>query len=126
LRHEGPVTSVAFSPNGQIVLTGAKDRTARLWSSATGRPIGPPLEHHGIVLAVAFRRDGRAVLTASEDYTARLWELPAPLRDQSERIKLWTQLHSGIEMGAQGAMRPLNVETWRARLQRLEQLGGPP
>jgi WD40 repeat protein len=29
--HEGPINSVAFSPNGKSVLTGSWDKTARLW-----------------------------------------------------------------------------------------------
>ncbi|MBA2307392.1 hypothetical protein H0W26_04635, partial [Candidatus Dependentiae bacterium] len=35
--HTAPVTSVAFSNDGKTVLTGSKDKTARLWDTATGK-----------------------------------------------------------------------------------------
>jgi hypothetical protein len=39
LQHQGVVTAVAFSPDGQTVLTGSWDGTARLWEARTGKPI---------------------------------------------------------------------------------------
>src|SRR5262249_40058188 len=81
--HPGSVLAVAFSPDGQTVLTGSSDGTARLWNAATGKPVAQPLQHQKGVNAVAFRPDGRAVLTGSWDRTARLWDAasgqPAPL-----------------------------------------------
>jgi hypothetical protein len=34
--HEGPVTSVAFAPDGTRVVTASDDGTARLWEAASG------------------------------------------------------------------------------------------
>ena len=47
LRHNKQVTASAFSPDGQTVLTGSEDGTARLWNAATGKPIGEPMRHPG-------------------------------------------------------------------------------
>lgn len=90
--HKNLVHAVASSPDGKIVLTGSADKTARLWESATGKPLGTPLIHHGDVRSVAFSLDGNVVLTGSDDNTARLWEsrtgqpLGPPLQHQGAVI----------------------------------------
>ncbi len=35
--HTGPLVDVSFSPNGQFVVTGSADRTARIWDVQTSR-----------------------------------------------------------------------------------------
>jgi WD40 repeat protein len=75
LQHQDVVIAVAFSPDGQTVLTGSWDGTARLWATVTGQALGPPLVHHGVVNQVAFHPGGHMVLTASSDWTARLWDV---------------------------------------------------
>jgi WD40 repeat protein len=69
------VDSGAFSPDGQMILTGYTDKTARLWDVTTGRPIGQPLPHPNFVTCVAFSPDGQMILTGCADKTARLWDV---------------------------------------------------
>jgi len=72
LLHDGAVLSAAFSPDGERVVTGSFDKTARVWEAATGRPVGAVLQHGGPVSSASFTpRHGRRVLTASEDGTVR-------------------------------------------------------
>jgi WD40 repeat protein len=75
--HRDWVWAVAFSPDGTKILTGSKDRTARLWDARTGQPIGEPMRHDQPVWALAFSRDGTKILTGSGDRkggSARLWD----------------------------------------------------
>src|SRR5688572_13797013 len=84
------VFSVAFSPDGSKVLTGAgplyspprNDRTARLWDAATGTLLRTFSGHTGGVHSVAFSPDGSKVLTGAVswfpnevvDTTPKLWD----------------------------------------------------
>src|SRR5712692_206466 len=70
--HTGSVSSVAFTPDGHLVLTGSVDGTARLWESQTGQPLATYQGHTDSVFSVAFSPDGHLVLTGSGDRTARL------------------------------------------------------
>ena len=67
------IYSVAFSPDGARVLTGSRDRTARLWEAATGVEIRAFKGHVDWVWSIAFSPDGTRVLTA-DGKIARLWD----------------------------------------------------
>ncbi len=71
MRHELSISAMAFSHDGERVLTGS---TARLWETRTGTPSGQPMRHEGAVLKVPFSPDGERVVTGSDDKTARLWD----------------------------------------------------
>jgi WD40 repeat protein len=75
LKHPARVHAVAFSRDGKIILTGCWDGMARLWATATGKPIGKPMQHTRRIKAVAFSPDGKTVLTGVEDPFARLWDV---------------------------------------------------
>jgi WD40 repeat protein len=126
LAHKRSVKAVAFSPDGALVMTGSRDETARLWDVATGKPLGPTLQHAGPVYHVAFTADGRSVLTAGTDRLVQSWPVPTPVEGDVERLELWVQAVTGLELEANGAVRVLDAVTWQECRQRLEELGGPP
>ena len=71
--HPDAVLAVAFSPDGATIATACKDGKVRFWRTATGEPVGVPLEHPARVNALAFDPSGDLLLTGCEDGAARLW-----------------------------------------------------
>ena len=63
-----------FSPNGDRLLTASRDRAARIWDTATGKPVTPLLPHDQAVCRCEFSPDGRRVATVSEDNLTHVWD----------------------------------------------------
>ncbi|KIK36925.1 hypothetical protein CY34DRAFT_51676, partial [Suillus luteus UH-Slu-Lm8-n1] len=40
--HQGPVWTVAYSPNGTKIAGGSFDRTVRIWNATTGKQQNKP------------------------------------------------------------------------------------
>ena len=72
--HLGDVTSVAFSPDGQRIVTGSWDQTAKVWEVASGRELLKLEGHTAPIWCVAISPDGQRIVTGSWDQTARVWE----------------------------------------------------
>jgi len=72
--HTGAVNHVAFSPNGQYLLTASNDKTALLWNIKTGIPI-KTFKHSKAVYFADFSPDGSKIITTSMDNTAALWDV---------------------------------------------------
>ncbi|KAG9035697.1 hypothetical protein FS837_001847, partial [Tulasnella sp. UAMH 9824] len=73
--HDGPVNTVAFSPNGKFLASGSGDQAIRLWDTETGAPIGEPMKgHDGPVLTIDFSQDDRFIVSGSADGSVRLWD----------------------------------------------------
>src|SRR5262249_52304182 len=63
LVHANWIWAIAYSPDGQTLVTASRDRTAQLWETATGSPVGEPMRHDFPVWAVDFRPDGKTLVT---------------------------------------------------------------
>ena len=70
--HTNDVQSVAFSPDGMTLASGARDRTILLWNVPTRASIGT-LEGGGDVKSVAFSPDGTTL--ASGGGGTKLWDV---------------------------------------------------
>jgi WD40 repeat protein len=68
------VVCLAFRGDGKLFASGCYDGTARVWTTATGEPAGPPLRHADSVEWVAFPPDGKFLFTAGKDGRLKKWD----------------------------------------------------
>jgi WD40 repeat protein/serine/threonine protein kinase len=126
MRHRGPFWyAVAFSKDGRTVVTGCDDATAQIWDIETSRPIGPMLPHDAALRTAVFAENDHQIITGTSIGTTYIWNVStAPLESEVERIVLGLQVSTGMELDADGEIRPLTPETWRQRRERLAAMGG--
>jgi WD40 repeat protein len=89
--HTDIVQAVGFSPDGDTVVTGSADGTARVWRK-TGEVIAVLEGEAGPINDALFTPDGHLIVTASEHGGARLWnrsgQLVADLRGSCGTIRI--------------------------------------
>jgi dipeptidyl aminopeptidase/acylaminoacyl peptidase len=68
------VECVAFSPDGQRVVSGSRDRSVRIWDPSSGRELLTVPGHADTVWTAAFSPDGQRLATGSWDRTVKIWE----------------------------------------------------
>lgn len=84
--HTDWVRSVAFSSNGQVLVSGSVDKTLIFWDVRTRKPKGPPYQgHRNAVWSVAYSSDGKTVASGGDDGQVILW-------DSTKRLSLGKQL----------------------------------
>jgi WD40 repeat protein/serine/threonine protein kinase len=72
--HIDAVSSVAFSPDGQWIVTGSYDHTAKIWEAATGKELHTLKGQKAQVNSAAFSPDGRWIVSGGHDGTAKVWD----------------------------------------------------
>jgi WD40 repeat protein len=73
-RHRGPVLSVAFSPDGEVIATGGDDRLIRLWKTETGELMCIVPGHSDRVTSLQFATAKRLV-SAAKDNRLMVWDV---------------------------------------------------
>ena len=71
--HTKTVVSLAFSSDGQKILTGSHDNTAKLWD-LNGNVLQTFSGHESYIRALAFSPDNKHMLTGSADGSAKWWD----------------------------------------------------
>ncbi len=109
-KHTDWITAIAFSPDGQWLVTADRSGGAYLWEAATGREVATLRGHKSEVTAACWRADSQLVATSGLDGTVRLWN-----RAEGKQVKSWTA-HAGgtsaVDFAADGRL----VSTGRDRL----------
>jgi WD40 repeat protein len=71
----GELCAVAISPDGNLLATGARDGSVRLWDTARHCPLGRWTAHEGAVTALVFFPDSRGLLSAGAEGTVTRWSV---------------------------------------------------
>jgi WD40 repeat protein len=74
--HDYLVRTLAFSPDGETLVSASWDKTVRLWTAATGEPAELPSRHTDWIWSVAFSPDGTMLATTGSDGQVIVWALP--------------------------------------------------
>jgi WD40 repeat protein len=70
-----PILSIAVSPDGTFIVSGADDRKVRLWHAESGQLMGAPFTgHESTVASVAVSPDSLRIASGSFDDTLRIWD----------------------------------------------------
>jgi hypothetical protein len=120
--HSLGISSVAFAPDSQTIVTGSLDGSAKVWDADDGRELRTLSGHSSWILSVAYSQDGGRILTGSQDRTVRVWDaqsglqllsLPglAPARFSSDGRHVAAAL--GTAVGLWEAASPSEVSAWK-------------
>ena len=71
----GYINSISFSPDGQMLACGNREKTIHLWDISTGQHMKKLTGHTSSVLSVSFSPDGQTIASAGWDKTIRLWDV---------------------------------------------------
>jgi WD40 repeat protein len=64
-----------LSNDGRIAITGVREKSARIWSAATGELRAGPFEHQHMVLSIDLSPDGKRLIVADEGRNVKVWDV---------------------------------------------------
>ena len=67
------IYSIAYSPDGSILVTGSEDSIARIWDSKNGQLLHVLKGHDDVIEALNFSPNGECIATGSGDKTVHIW-----------------------------------------------------
>ncbi len=93
--HTDDIISSAISPDGKYVLTGGRDKMARLWDAASGKKLWEYVDQVSVISAVAFSPDGKTMVVGG--LTTTLWDVAS-----SQKLRELPGNSSGLAFSPDG------------------------
>jgi WD40 repeat protein len=110
----GTINAMTFSPDGNLLVVGSSDNSARLIDTRNGESVGMPLHHAAPVMCVQFDMNSRLALTADAEGAVRVWPV-APVETPTLQLSKWAQEITGVERGTNGAFAWISPDQWRQK-----------
>ncbi len=73
--HQQPVSAIAFSPDGQQLVSSSFDKTIKLWDTNSGKCVKTLLGHRNRIWTVAFHPNGTQIASGGDDNHTKIWDL---------------------------------------------------
>lgn len=73
--HDHSVSSVAFVPQGDFVVSASRDKTIKIWEVATGYCVKTLTGHREWVRMARVSPCGELIASCSNDQTVRVWHV---------------------------------------------------
>ena len=99
--HTSTVSTLVFSPDESLLVSGGDGRTVRTWNVNTGQLVHELYGHLSSVVSLSFAADGRRLLSSSSDGITHLWSLPS-----GRRLLTLGQHYTGIDRGNKTIVSP--------------------
>ncbi|KAK3805370.1 MAG: hypothetical protein J3Q66DRAFT_423168 [Benniella sp.] len=111
--HSQGVTCIAYSPDGDRIVSGSWDSTVRVWDVATGDCLYIFIGHTREIKSVAYSPQGNVVASRSNDRTVRLWDLEA---GGCQSVMSWGGYTNDMACSPKGDTIALGCDDYRVRL----------
>ena len=79
--HEGPISTLAFTPDGRFLVSGAWDRTIRVWSVFDRSQTSESLQLTSDLLCVSVRPDSAQIAASTLDGSITFWNLNTSIQE---------------------------------------------
>ncbi|HNC96988.1 MAG TPA: hypothetical protein PKW90_12745, partial [Myxococcota bacterium] len=110
--HLEPITALAFSPDGRVLVSGSQDRSLRFWDTTRWEQLAVREGHTSRPISFSFSADGRQVVSASRSGELAIWSLPSMLQAPWAWRVSDVRVQRAILEGSRGAAVDSDGQLW--------------